>query len=61
MEALVAIKWEEENLEQMRERANKDLLNNFCRCYLFLFTFCLESESSFVIIFLANVEIIFSS
>ena len=56
MEALVAIKCEEENLEQMREWATKDLLNNF---FLSLFTFCQESDRSFVGTSLANVEIVF--
>ena len=40
--------------------ATEDLPHNFC-CYLSLFTFCLESESSFVSTSLANVEITFSS
>ena len=40
--------------------ATEDLPHNFC-CYLPLLTFCLESESSFVSTYLANVEITFSS
>ena len=40
--------------------ATEDLPYSFC-CYLSLFTFCLESESSFVSTSLANVDISFSS
>ena len=51
----------EEDLKQVRERATKDLLLNFRRCHFTLFTFCVESESSFVSTSWANLGVIFSS
>ena len=71
MEALVAISWEEESLEQVREgppRTCKSFLSLLFVSFLLsiwkvkvVFTFRMESESSFVSTSLVISGIIFSS